>query len=490
MCCWPRSLNTPAVSGADALAFSAGTPSALTLASGATATIDLTFAPDSAGAKSASLSITSSSNGSVDVPLSGTGLPGIVTPASIEFGSVTIGTPSTASLTIANGNPTEVTLTPPFTISGDNAAEFSVGTPGAITLAGGAETTAVVTFLPAGLGPRSASLVVTSANGGTRTVSLSGLAICPLITVTGSLPAGEFGFAYSQTFTASGGSGPYTFRVSAGTTPAGLGLDPSGVLSGTPGALGTFTFTVEAQTANGCTGTADFVLTILDTTPPALTLPGDLTATATSPAGAVVSFAASAVDLVDGSRPVVCIPASGATFPIGATTVACTASDAHGNAASGGFRVTVTEPVQAGRMVGDGRIEAGTTRHDFDFVVQERATGADAGRLRYRVKSSQSGRDREDRFDAIATRAVFFNVGGISPGRQPASGVDTVLFTGVGLWNSAGGYTFEARAIDAGEPGRGLDRFAITVRDAAGRIVASLDDALDDGNIDSLRIGR
>jgi Putative Ig domain len=328
--------------------------------------------------------------------------------------------------------------------------------------------------------------VVTSANGGTRTVSLSGLAICPVITVTGALPAGEFGFAYSRTFTASGGSGPYTFRVSAGTTPAALGLDPSGVLSGTPGALGTFTFTVEAQTAIGCTGTADFVLTILDTTAPALTLPGDLTATATSPAGAIVDFTASAVDLADGSRPVACNPASGSTFPIGSTTVACTASDTHGNATSGGFKVAVTEPSQAGRMVGDGRIEAGTTRHDFDFVVQERATGADAGALRYRVKTS----DQEDRFEAVATRAVFFNVGGVSPGPTPASGIDTVLITGVGRWNGAGGYTFEARATDAGEPGRGRDRFAITIRDADGRIVASVDDALDNGNVESLSIGR
>ena len=135
-------------------------------------------------------------------------------------------------------------------------------------------------------------------------------------------------------------------------------------------------------------------------------------------------------------------------------------------------------------------IENGSVRHDFDFLVQERATTGDAGALLYRVKTNRAGRDQEDRFEALATRAVFFNVGGVSPGPEPASGIDTVLFTGVGRWNGAGGYTFEARATDAGEPGRGHDRFAITIRDATGQIVASVDDVLDIGNVDSLRIAR
>ena len=81
-------------------------------------------------------------------------------------------------------------------------------------------------------------------------------------------------------------------------------------------------------------------------------------------------------------------------------------------------------------------------------------------------------------------------VGDLPAPHQPATGIDTVLFTGVGRWNGASGYTFEARATDAGEPGRGHDRFAITIRDATGQIVASVDDVLDIGNVDSLRIAR
>ena len=373
-------------------------------------------------------------------------------PAAVDFGSVILPATSVQTVAIKNVLLADVTLTSPFAISGADATDFAVGAPGTTALAGGAETTAPVTFAPASLGAKSALLTVTSTNGGTQTVALSGLAVCPAITVTGSLPAAEFGFPYSQTFSASGGSGPYAFRVSAGTPPAGLGLDQSGVLSGTPSALGTFTFTVEARTAIGCTGTADFALTIVDTAPPALTLPADITATATSPGGAVVSFNATALDLADGARPVTCTPASGSTFAIGSTSVACTASDTRGNAASGSIRVTVTEPTQAGRMLGDGRIENGAVRHDFDFLVQERATAADAGALRYRVKTDRAGRDQEDRFEALATRAVFLTSAASRPDRRQLA-IDTVLFSGAGRWNGAGGYTFEARATDAGERG-------------------------------------
>ena len=75
---------------------------------------------------------------------------------------------------------------------------------------------------------------------------------------------------------------------------------------------------------------------------PALTLPTQVTTPATTAAGAVVMFTASAVDLVDGTRPVSCVPASGSVFALGTTTVACSAADLHGNAASGSFTVLVT----------------------------------------------------------------------------------------------------------------------------------------------------
>ena len=79
----------------------------------------------------------------------------------------------------------------------------------------------------------------------------------------------------------------------------------------------------------------------VDDTPPVIIVPGDITVDATGPNGAVVSYAASAVDDVDGSVPVTCVPPSGSTFPIGTTTVSCDASDAAGNSANASFNVHV-----------------------------------------------------------------------------------------------------------------------------------------------------
>ena len=80
-----------------------------------------------------------------------------------------------------------------------------------------------------------------------------------------------------------------------------------------------------------------------DTTPPVITVPGNMIAEATSPRGAVVSFTASATDAVDGSVPVTCSSASGSTFPLGATTVTCLATDQAGNSANASFTVTVVD---------------------------------------------------------------------------------------------------------------------------------------------------
>ncbi|HEX5936318.1 MAG TPA: PxKF domain-containing protein [Actinomycetota bacterium] len=95
--------------------------------------------------------------------------------------------------------------------------------------------------------------------------------------------------------------------------------------------------------SGGLSDSGSFNVTVVDTTPPTLTLPANQTAEATGPSGAAVSFSASASDVVAGSRPVSCNPTSGSTFPLGTTTVNCSASDGNGNSASGSFTVTVQD---------------------------------------------------------------------------------------------------------------------------------------------------
>ncbi len=77
--------------------------------------------------------------------------------------------------------------------------------------------------------------------------------------------------------------------------------------------------------------------------PPTLTLPADLTVEAATPDGTVVHFTATAHDEEDGAIPVTCTPPSGATFPVGTTAVACSATNSRGATASGTFQVRVTD---------------------------------------------------------------------------------------------------------------------------------------------------
>lgn len=87
--------------------------------------------------------------------------------------------------------------------------------------------------------------------------------VCPTISLTPtSLPGGVQGSTYSQTLTASGGTSPYTFAVTAGALPSGLTLSSGGTLSGTPTVSGTFNFTVTATAANACTGSQSYSITI------------------------------------------------------------------------------------------------------------------------------------------------------------------------------------------------------------------------------------
>ena len=81
--------------------------------------------------------------------------------------------------------------------------------------------------------------------------------------------------------------------------------------SGSPFALGETLVTCSATDAHGNRAESVFAVRVVDTTGPALVLPASAGAEATSPLGAVVTYTASAVDLVTGAAPVVCAPASG-----------------------------------------------------------------------------------------------------------------------------------------------------------------------------------
>ena len=85
---------------------------------------------------------------------------------------------------------------------------------------------------------------------------------CSTITVNpATLLNGLTQVAYSQTLSATGGTGSYTFNLASGTLPAGLMLSGN-MIVGTPTAAGASTFTIRATDDNGCFGERTYTIVI------------------------------------------------------------------------------------------------------------------------------------------------------------------------------------------------------------------------------------
>ncbi len=83
-----------------------------------------------------------------------------------------------------------------------------------------------------------------------------------------SLPSGTVGTSYSQTFTATGGNGSYTFSFT-GTLPPGLSLSTAGVLSGTPTSTTASPFAFSVTATDGTlSGTQAYSVAISPSGPP------------------------------------------------------------------------------------------------------------------------------------------------------------------------------------------------------------------------------
>jgi VCBS repeat-containing protein len=87
--------------------------------------------------------------------------------------------------------------------------------------------------------------------------------------------------------------------------------------------------------------------------PPVLTLPDDITAISADPAGAVVTYKATAVDDNRNALTVNCSRPSGSLFPLNTTSVTCSATDRFGQTTTGTFTVTVLTvgPISKTRVI-------------------------------------------------------------------------------------------------------------------------------------------
>jgi putative Ig domain-containing protein len=157
--------------------------------------------------------------------------------------------------------PSEVTLVPAngqaidfgqkVSISASTASGTSVqgvnwALAGAGSLSGETPTSAIYNA-PGSGNAGTATVTATSVTDSAKSASVTiNVTPAPSVTTT-SLPAGTQGTAYSQTVATSGGAGVVTLAISSGNLPAGLSMDSSGHIAGTPaGPSGTTSFTVKA----------------------------------------------------------------------------------------------------------------------------------------------------------------------------------------------------------------------------------------------------
>jgi hypothetical protein len=143
----------------------------------------------------------------------------------------------------------------------------------------------------------------------TNNMNTCGVSVCPIITVNpATLPDGMVGTPYNQIVSASGGTAPYTFSLSSGVLPPPLLLNSaSGAITGTPTTAGTYTFTITATDATGCSGSRQYTVTIASPGCPSIILNPT-----TLPPGRVPQFYSQSITASGGTAPYIYAVASGA----------------------------------------------------------------------------------------------------------------------------------------------------------------------------------
>ncbi len=173
--------GVPAVTltGAGASAFQlAGSTCTLTLAPGGSCDLQVRFAPTAIGIATATIGVTASPGGAVSATVTGDGIAAgglVIIPSSYGFPTTTVGDP-TAAQTLTVQNTGEATTGPiTLSVTGPNAAEFTIDSTTCTTLVADATCTVTLTFSPLGIGARTATLVASATPGGTATAALVGI---------------------------------------------------------------------------------------------------------------------------------------------------------------------------------------------------------------------------------------------------------------------------------------------------------------------------
>lgn len=287
------------------------------LAAAASCALRIEFDPQSTGSKSESFVLADNNLNSSSViqtiAVSGTAASVTITVLPASLSAPVVGTPYNPTVSASGG-------TGPYTftiLSGSLPAGLSLGANGA--LSGTPTAVGIFTFTI------QAQDSTSGESGGPYTGSRSySVAIAaPTIVISPStIPGGTVGSSYSQTISANGGSGAFSYSVTIGTLPVGLSLNSAtGALTGTPTATGQSTFTITAtdSVATGAgapyTGSQSYSLTVAQASVNKAATSVGLTASSDPAlAGSLVTFSAT-VSATSGT------PTGSVTFLDGTTTL-------------------------------------------------------------------------------------------------------------------------------------------------------------------------
>ncbi|MEN9504535.1 MAG: hypothetical protein RI958_461 [Actinomycetota bacterium] len=272
---------------------------------------------------------------------------------------------------------------------GSGPYTWSIADPNTLPAGLSLSSAGVLSGVPTAAGTSTFTVQVDDTAGGTATAQLSVTVAAPVTVDAVTLPGGTTNTAYVATsITAAGGTGTYTYSRTAGTLPAGLTLSAAGLLSGTPTAAGTSTFTVQALDGAGRTGTRQFSVTVVA---------GVSITTATLPAGNVgVAYANTQVAASGGTTPYTwsiasgALPAglsisagglvSGTPTAAGSSTVTLRVTDSASRTATRAYTISVTAAALPGTFNKTAPTNGQTNRVRTNLAI---SWGASAGAVRY-----------------------------------------------------------------------------------------------------------
>ena len=150
------------------------------------------------------------------------------------------------SMTVTPSSPTITTgATQQFTATGTYSDASTQNVTSQVTWTSSSASIATITSAGLATGVAAGNSTITATLSGI--IGSTGLTVqaAPLTITTVTAPAAALNSAYSTTLTASGGTLPYTWAVASGALPIGLSLNAStGGITGTPTAVGSFSFSV------------------------------------------------------------------------------------------------------------------------------------------------------------------------------------------------------------------------------------------------------